>query len=747
MSKENNLSDFLTNIADAIRDKKGTSDPINAQDFASEIESIETGGGGDEELQEILNVYERKYNVIDNSNIKSITPYMFYSFSTLTSISLPKCSIIGQGAFYSCNKLTSISIPKCEILGPSAFELCRISNEINLPLCKSLGAYTFRGNPIKSAMLPECEYIGNTCFSGTSLNYVYVPKCSVIEGSAFANCHSLNDTNNIILNQKDLTLGSFCFASTDISNTNFISNVENIILKGQTFYYCSKLTSATINNLKELPTNTFSACSKLSYIDLPKCSVIYSGAFYSISNNTIFNLPTFNALNGFPLSSNYVGDFPWHQVEYLSGIRLTSMSGVYSNLFYYSLTDSKFPKLKEIGASVGYTSPVLSYISLSTLESIGPAAFYSCQKLTYANIPNCKYLGVQAFYNCNSNLSQININKCEYIGSSAFAFCYKLQEVYIPECSYIGSNAFYNCSNLININTDKCEYLNDYVFYGCSKLNSISLPNCSYIGSNAFYSCFNLEYVSTPKVQLLGRSVFYNCSKLKEINLPECTTINKDEDITTYNTSNLTLFSMPKLQLSKDNATLTFKITSCPNLSLIYLPNLSALPSRIFVSSPGVYSQVNQECKLVLSSYYYAASDYSYFFSGFSRLTEIEGIYTGKPGSTGIQYLGDYAFNNCYNLKCVKWLDLSEIGRSTFSSCYNLISMYIYHSSYSSVTRFNYWTCMSSTPITGYSAIAGRYGSVFVPASMYSKYIKATNWAQISSRIVGIDEEGNQVYP
>lgn len=43
MAKNNNLNDFLKDLADGIRDKKGTTALINAQNFRSEIASIETG--------------------------------------------------------------------------------------------------------------------------------------------------------------------------------------------------------------------------------------------------------------------------------------------------------------------------------------------------------------------------------------------------------------------------------------------------------------------------------------------------------------------------------------------------------------------------------------------------------------------------------------------------------------------------------------------------------------------------------
>ena len=45
MSKTDNLTDFLVDVADAIREKKGTTEKINPQNFSEEIRGIESGGG------------------------------------------------------------------------------------------------------------------------------------------------------------------------------------------------------------------------------------------------------------------------------------------------------------------------------------------------------------------------------------------------------------------------------------------------------------------------------------------------------------------------------------------------------------------------------------------------------------------------------------------------------------------------------------------------------------------------------
>lgn len=47
MAKNNNLTDFLTDVADAIREREGTTEKINPQDFSNKILSLATGGGSD----------------------------------------------------------------------------------------------------------------------------------------------------------------------------------------------------------------------------------------------------------------------------------------------------------------------------------------------------------------------------------------------------------------------------------------------------------------------------------------------------------------------------------------------------------------------------------------------------------------------------------------------------------------------------------------------------------------------------
>ena len=91
MAKNDNLTDFLTDVADAIRAKKGTTDKINPQDFANEIASIETSG-------EIVSKAPNDVNFFDHEGIIHYS-YTAEEFLALTEMPpLPtKKGLICQG--------------------------------------------------------------------------------------------------------------------------------------------------------------------------------------------------------------------------------------------------------------------------------------------------------------------------------------------------------------------------------------------------------------------------------------------------------------------------------------------------------------------------------------------------------------------------------------------------------------------------------------------------------------------------
>lgn len=136
------LTELFTNIADAIRTKKGTSDKILASDFANEIENLPSGGG---EKIPLSSAYYLFYKDVRNNIIDKINEYFDFSnctdfkymflATTLTSIpsiytgkgtdfssmfqnsdysikTIPKLdmsnSINCNGMFYNCKRLTTL---------------------------------------------------------------------------------------------------------------------------------------------------------------------------------------------------------------------------------------------------------------------------------------------------------------------------------------------------------------------------------------------------------------------------------------------------------------------------------------------------------------------------------------------------------------------------------------------------------------------------------------------------------------
>lgn len=89
------------------------------------------------------------------------------------------------------------------------------------------------------------------------------------------------------------------------------------------------------------------------------------------------------------------------------------------------------------------------------------------------------------------------------------------------------------------------------------------------------------------------------------------------------------------------------------------------------------------------------------------------------------------AFDGCTSLETVKIPNASSIGSSAFKSCSNLTSVYLNGSNSSICTLAS--DAFSDTPM-----MSDGLGKVYVPASLYSSYISAVNWSDISSHIYSV---------
>lgn len=226
----------------------------------------------------------------------------------------------------------------------------------------------------------------------------------------------------------------------------------------------------------------------------------------------------------------------------------------------------------------------------------------------------------------------------------------------------------------------------------CQKLSSVNLPNCEYISDYAFTSCSSLTEINFPKCSYVGTGAFSQCRKLTTVSLPLVKSFNSFYHYAFANCYSLSSVYLPECEYFGGQC-----FYGCTNLSSISLPKCTFLGYNCFYSCSGLTSIYLPECTL----------------------------------------LGTGAFSRCQNLTNVSLPKVSFMSSYAFQQCYNLLSLYLNVSSIPSLQNINVF---SSTPISNYTtSTGGVYGSIFVPTSLYSSFISATNWANYSSRIVSMN--------
>ena len=196
------LNEFLKGIADAIRAKKGTTELINPQNFASEIKSIESGGGSITNGVEYLEV-DSTYYVTKAKLYGDVVPtYGFYNYQQLKIIELPsEITTISAYAFNLCKNLTLTELPdNVTKIGGYAFGGCTSLALTELPSgVTKIDAYAFQSciklalTELPSSIATIDKYAFQSC---TNLKQItFKGKPTSIASTSFSSCTNLTVIN------------------------------------------------------------------------------------------------------------------------------------------------------------------------------------------------------------------------------------------------------------------------------------------------------------------------------------------------------------------------------------------------------------------------------------------------------------------------------------------------------------------------------------------------------------------------
>lgn len=177
------LTDKLTAIGDAIREKEGSTGLIALSDMPSRIQALPTGGDDDPVRQSVLAVANETadVNYVIPAGARKISECMFYNHTNIKAFVYEDESLItsfGQQAFFGCSTVTSIKFPSGftgTLIPYACFQGCsKLSFLEGMPNCiKEIGSYSFaQCFDLQITTLPESvEVISQYAFQNSFSRY------------------------------------------------------------------------------------------------------------------------------------------------------------------------------------------------------------------------------------------------------------------------------------------------------------------------------------------------------------------------------------------------------------------------------------------------------------------------------------------------------------------------------------------------------------------------------------------------
>lgn len=560
----------------------------------------------------------------------------------------------------------------------------------------------------------EAVTVGSNAFSNcTALANLSIPKVTTIESNAFSNCKSL----------QTVYAGVSEIYSTDALGVNLISNTN---LKKLNLPNCIMVYSYAVK-----------ACTALEEVNLPKCEKICLQAFYDCSNLKSINLPNLN-------STMTIGDTAFRNCTSLEYVSIPNISSLAANAFY------NCPSLKELYAPdlVSYSTTPFGTAGVSTSggnlawESVTagfatvPALWSNQSNLIYASMSNATTVAANAFKNCISLNDIYNIGQTERKQITGSALYYPF--IYN---STFKSNSFYESTFYSYIYYKSSITLNAAAFcnIGITELKigtiiesspSSQLPLSDYQHSEGFLmyqstiwpnnhdpntAYQNLKAMSSSFGQInIKANAFSDCSKLTNIiidNHPISIEYNAFNNCS--NLASVELYNVVSYTLSGN----IHPFNSCIALNSIAIGGtMTTIPQSAFKALSSLVT-LNLLNASIIGNY------------------ACQNCYDLKTVTASLaEKINTGAFYACSSLVTLSFPAATNIGASAFQNCIALESLNLTGSTVVTLANVNAFT---NTPMS-MSTLTGNFGSIYVPSSLYASYIAATNWKTYSARFVSV---------
>lgn len=253
------LTDKLSAIGDAIRNKTGGTSKLTLDQMATEIGTIQSGEIIEVESHDWEDWYLSSFSIIneyENDRIAEVRQYGFAGCN-IRNISLPNVVSVGIFSFNNSTQLKTINLPKCnKFLGGFTFQDCTNLEVINAPLITKLDSNTFTNCfKLENINMPNLVSISDSCFSYCyALKFINFPYVESTGINSFYNCNSI--------------------VNVDLPNLTTIGD--------SCFYGCSALENINIPLVTSLKAQEFNNCKALKKLDLPSVTTLSSK--YSFGN-------------------------------------------------------------------------------------------------------------------------------------------------------------------------------------------------------------------------------------------------------------------------------------------------------------------------------------------------------------------------------------------------------------------------------------------------------------------------------